>query len=58
MGIEVYCIDEDIKTYADEVKQSILQEYGDELGHIPSYLVDRLCENYAFASLAKEKVAE
>jgi len=58
MGIEVYCIDEDIKTYADEVKQSILHEYGDELGHIPSYLVDRLCENYAFASLAKEKVAE
>ena len=58
MGIEVYCIDEDIKTYADEVKQSILDKYGDEFAHIPSYLVDRLCENYAFARLPKEKVAE
>jgi hypothetical protein len=58
MGIEVHCIDEDIKTYANEVKQSILDTYGDEFTHIPSYLVDRLCENYAFASLAKEKVAE
>jgi hypothetical protein len=58
MGIEVHCIDEDIKTYADEVKQSILDTYGDEFAHIPSYLVDLLCENYAFASLSKEKVAE
>ena len=45
MGIEVHCIDEDIKTYADEVKQSIWDKYGDEFAHIPSYLVDRLCEN-------------
>lgn len=58
MGIEVHCIDEDIKTYADEVKQSILDKYGNELAHIPPYFVDRLCENYALEFLAKEKVAE
>jgi hypothetical protein len=58
MGIEVHCIDEDIKAYADEVKQSILDKYGNELTHIPQYFVDRLCENYALECLAKEKVAD
>jgi hypothetical protein len=58
MGIEVHCIDEEIKTYADEVKQSILEKYGHEFTHIPQYLVDRLCENYAFECLAKAKVAD
>ena len=58
MGIEVYCTHANIQEYADEVKQSMLKEYKNELEDVPLYFVERLCENYAWELLGKEKVVE
>ena len=58
MSFEVQCVDEDIKKYADEVKANMLEKYGTELENIPAYFIERLCENYAWECLAKEREPE
>jgi hypothetical protein len=58
MTFESHLTNEQVKTLAEEFKHIILTEHADEYRDVLPYILNRVCENYAYEILSKKGTDE